>query len=346
MKLGKVLIVDGSNFLHRQLNQPALADMEYNGVKTGAVMGFLRSLLVSMNAYPGYYPIVVFDKGRSPRRLEIYPNYKRAQETKEERDQVKEDLKFGRISKEQAHDEFLHQLITQGDAIKDLLRVAKIPMIDEFGWEGDDIIAILSRVSEDAVIATDDKDMWQLCSENSRIVRPMRIDPATNQVQVVTHEDMIEWYDDIDTYIKMKGIAGDGSDNIPRVATGVGPVMAKKIISHLNELESMPNIEHSDYIANVAIPGVKGGSKRDPHPVEVFFENFDQYELNMQLVDLRLIDQDPDILSITSTQLEISKDRSNAMEFLLALGQYGITKFDYSRMISLLNSNKHNLEVI
>ena len=73
----KVLIIDGSYLLHRQLHQPRVSDLE-----NGGVFGFLRSISKEIHNSKGFFPIVAFDHGLSKRRVEIDPYYKKANERK------------------------------------------------------------------------------------------------------------------------------------------------------------------------------------------------------------------------------------------------------------------------
>lgn len=74
----KVLIIDGSYMLHRNLHIEELNLLtDNNGNKTGGLFGFMRSLLKACKSVKqGYMPIICWDSGLSERRLKIYPNYK------------------------------------------------------------------------------------------------------------------------------------------------------------------------------------------------------------------------------------------------------------------------------
>lgn len=329
--LTKIMIVDGSNMLHRQMHQPALAELQYNGQKTGAVFGFMRSLLVSMERYPDYYPVVVFDKGRSPRRMELYPNYKRAEDRKIERDRVKLEIANGRLPKSAGEDEFLNDLISQGEIIKSVLSSFKIPMVSIYQWEGDDIIAIISRFVKESVIVTDDKDMYQLTSPNDIIFRPIRTAEDGTRGQEVRYEDVLGSDEGRRRFIIAKAIGGDGSDNIPQVARGLGPKRSEVIVDTIIESNEDP----STYLPIL--------ESMDNKYVKLFLENHDQYILNMKLVDLSLIDNDQSVISELANEIQRCSSDANFIEVVSALGAYGIKDFDYSRMITLLSGVKRSI---
>ena len=68
-----LLIIDGSYLLHRNLKVPDIWELRSKqGNRSGGVYGFLNSISYLNKLFPEHYPVVAWDKGRSPRRLEIY----------------------------------------------------------------------------------------------------------------------------------------------------------------------------------------------------------------------------------------------------------------------------------
>ncbi len=311
MRLGKILIVDGSNLLHRQLCQPSLWALEYSGKKTGAVFGFFRSLLVILSKYPTHYPIIIFDKGRSARRLALYPNYKRKDEKKKEKDD-----KLGFMSKLPTGEDYLKELYRQGDIIQVLLSKLKIPTLVMRGWEGDDLMAILSRLVEDGIIITDDRDMYQLLSENTAIYR-------STQDEVVRLSDATDpIYLNSRSYVIHKSIVGDVSDNIPQVAKGIGDRRALDLVKCIVKHNEVPEA----YLEEMKT--MKEGY------VAKFIENHDNYLLNKHLIDLSLIDNDPAVLQELITQLVQTNGIPQLIDVITVLSSEGITAFDYQKLIS------------
>lgn len=324
MKLDKILIIDGSNLLHRQLNQSDLDDLTYNGKKTGAVYGFFRSLLVSVKRYPDHYPIIVFDKGKSPRRLAIYPNYKHTEDNRKEREELKSKVESGLIPKEQLVNEYLQELFRQGDIIRELLASFKIPVIMMSHWEGDDLMAILSRVVKDGVIVTDDRDMYQLANDHIKIFRPIRIDNEGNRGVEVLYNDVADPKYGIREFVIIKSIVGDGSDNIPKVAEGLGNKHAKEVADIILDSNEDPLV----YLDKIKTIGKKYSNN--------FVEHFVEYKRNLYLVDLSLVPYDPIVLEELNNQLMKLDGQVQLLDVVKSLSRQGITRFDYTKLIECL----------
>jgi DNA polymerase-1 len=98
------------------------------------------------------------------------------------------------------------------------------------GFEADDVIGTLAKQVESStqqkssvMIVTGDKDMWQLVDETIHVFVPgmgMRQSRMVDRAGV--KELLGVWPEQVPDY---KGLAGDGSDNIPGVK-GVGPKTA------------------------------------------------------------------------------------------------------------------------
>lgn len=323
MKLGKILIIDGSNLLHRQLSQSDLWELRHNGKRTGAVFGFFRSLLVSLNRYPEYFPIVVFDKGRSARRLEIYPNYKHSEDIRLENEKKQNDISSGLMTAGAACSEYIEELYRQGDIIKDLLSVLKIPVISIRGWEGDDLMAIISRIAQLSVIVTDDKDMYQLLSETTQIFRPIRIADDGTRGEVVTFDKVKHpVFNNARSYVVHKSIVGDNSDNIPKIAQGIGDKRAETLTDYIMSSQEDP-ITYLEVMSSMKEPYFKK-----------FIDNHAQYLTNMKLIDLSLVSIDAVVLSEIYTQLTVSQGIPMLINVARALSNEGINSFDYTKLIS------------
>lgn len=331
MRYNKVLLIDGSNMIHRQLRQPNMWELSYNGVRTGGVFGFMRSVQTVLSKYPDHYPVVVFDHGRSPRRLAIYPNYKHQADQDKERAEKKRLLESGAITFEESQDEYLNELIRQSGIIKDLLKMFKIPVVQVPKWEGDDIITIISRECKDCVVVTEDKDMYQLLTPTCRIMRPMRENEDGTRGKEITYEEMKHpTYGDMRYFTITKSIVGDPSDNIPKVAQGIGGVTANKIA----EIMLQYNENAEQFLPVLTEMGKK---------YAVFAQNYEEYVRNSQLVDLGMIEQDPYIIEKLDQAVAGVTDGStpNMIAIMQALSANGITKLDFSRlMTSVMTAQK------
>lgn len=211
----KLMIIDGSSLLFRAFF--ALPPLKSAlGTPTNAVYGFLMMLIKLYEEIHPDYIAVAFDKGRQTFRTEMYSEYKG------NRPDAPEDLR------------------PQFSLIQDVLKAMGICVIEEEGFEGDDILGSLSKKfasSELAVqIITGDRDNLQLVSDCSHVFLTKK---GISDMLEITLENMQDLYGyGPDKVIQMKALMGDSSDNIPGVP-GVGEKTAFKLISEYGDLESI-----------------------------------------------------------------------------------------------------------
>ena len=119
----KLMIIDGSSLLYRAFFAlPPLSNAL--GVPTNAVYGFLTMLVKLYNDLHPDYVAVAFDKGKETFRTELYADYKG------NRPNAPDDLR------------------PQFGLIREVLEALGITVIEEEGYEGDDIIGSLSKKLE------------------------------------------------------------------------------------------------------------------------------------------------------------------------------------------------------
>jgi DNA polymerase-1 len=100
--------------------------------------------------------------------------------------------------------------------------------------EADDVIATLaSAASSGVLIATSDKDLYQLINDRVFMVSPSKAGSKIGSAEVaektgVRPEKIVEWL----------ALTGDTVDNIPGVP-GVGPKTAAKLLAQFGTLEKM-----------------------------------------------------------------------------------------------------------
>lgn len=211
----KLMIIDGSSLLFRAFF--ALPPLKSAlGTPTNAVYGFLTMLIKLYEEIHPDYIAVAFDKGRQTFRTEMYSEYKG------NRPDAPEDLR------------------PQFSLIQDVLKAMGICVIEEEGFEGDDILGSLSKKfasSELTVqIITGDRDNLQLVSDCSHVFLTKK---GISDMLEITLENMQDLYGyGPDKVIQMKALMGDSSDNIPGVP-GVGEKTAFKLISEYGDLESI-----------------------------------------------------------------------------------------------------------
>jgi 5'-3' exonuclease len=312
--LNKILIIDGSYQLHRCLHTPELSElMTESGLTSGGIFGFLRILNSEIKKYPGYYPVVCWDAGQSSRRLALYPNYKHHADHQE-----------APPIPGSNDDLYLKKYHDQRGALIEILKSMGIPSLKISGFEGDDLMFVLTRCSAESIILSDDKDMIQLVDKNVKVARPMN--------KELIDFDSADAYYKHPRYIIRKAIVGDGSDNIPHVAEKVGEKTADQIAEILQDFYATNDYSNLKNGLNKIIKdGIKISSK-----TEKVLENYKQFEINMNLMDLRKVEIPHDIEYIVNTSIRPVVGKANFLEASSWLGKYQITKVDLNRIIGNL----------
>lgn len=207
----KLLLIDGSSFLFRAFHAvPPLNNAE--GLPTNAIFGVANMLRRLLKDHQTDYFTVIFDAPGGTFRNELYSEYKA------HRPPMPDDLRV------------------QIAPLHDLIRAMGLPLIMEPGVEADDVIGALAQraVAEGftVVIATGDKDMAQLVSEQVTLENTMSNTKLDVQGVVdkfgVTPAQIIDYL----------ALMGDSADNIPGVAK-VGPKTAAKWLAQYQTLENL-----------------------------------------------------------------------------------------------------------
>lgn len=313
--LNKVMIIDGSYVLHRSLKSPGLQELQTSsGMKSGGVFGSLRTLQSEIKKFPGYFPIFCFDKGLSQRRTELYPDYK-ANRRRQQADQL---IAAG-VAEEP--DDYLQEYRRQRSDLIAILKSLGIPSLLIPGWEGDDLQYLLSKVCEEGVVVSDDKDMIQLVAPNIKVRRSM-----VDQVIVWDEEDT---YYHHPRFTIRKSIVGDGSDNIPKCAPGVGDKGADQIAQII---ENVPFEEYKSTLEKYCEENSKGLVKK----VQKLLDNWDQFLVNYQLIDLRLVEPPAGFESMIRDLISGVVGHSNIMKAYQLIGRYEMSTIFPDQIISLI----------
>lgn len=322
--MNKVLAVDGSYALHRALNTPALQELRTTtGMKTGGVFGTLKILQSEIKKFPGYFPIFCFDKGLSKRRTDLYPDYKANR-----RRQSADCLVVAGVEGEK--DEYLEEYHRQRADLIQILKSLGIPSLLIPGWEGDDLLKLVTDAAEDSVILTDDKDLIQMVAPCIKIRRAIQ-------------NETISW-DESDSYYRhphytiVKSICGDGSDNIPQVASGLGWKGADKIASLIDSLESFS--EYKPALEKYVEDNPKGSLTSK---IKKLLDNWDQFVINYNLTDLRLVTP-PEGFEMMIRDLIIGVvGHSNLLKAYSLIGQYEMSTIYPDQIIFLLSAASSQL---
>ena len=212
---GRVYLIDGSGYIFRAYHAlPPLSRSD--GTPTGAVAGFCNMLVKLMDEVVGSgdagHLAVVFDKGRTSFRNDIYPDYKA------NRPPAPEDL------------------VSQFGLIREATRAFNVACIEIEGFEADDVIATYARIAREAgfevVIVSSDKDMMQLVGDGVSMLDPIRSRP------IGAAEVGEKFGVGPDKVIEVQALAGDPTDNVPGVP-GIGIKTAAELINTYGDVETL-----------------------------------------------------------------------------------------------------------
>src|SRR6476619_5282914 len=217
-KRPKLFIIDGSNNVYRSYF--AIRGLTNSaGLATNAVYGFTQMLRKLLKDHKPDCIAVAFDIGSAKTRHEAYADYKK------DRRPMPDDLSV------------------QLPLVNEVLEGFRIPVIGVQDWEADDLLGTLACVAKDrgydVVIATSDKDFFQLVGDGIRLFhtgREVLYDAkGAEEVFGLPPEKVVD----------VMAIWGDAIDNIPGVP-GIGEKGAKTLIQQFGSLDGV--YEHLDEI--------------------------------------------------------------------------------------------------
>ncbi len=226
----KLLVLDGNSIVNRAFYGIKLLSTK-NGEYTNAIYGFLNILLKLKDICKPDTVAVAFDVHAPTFRHKMYSEYKAGRHAMPD------------------------ELRTQMPILKELLTSLGIKILEQEGWEADDILGTLAQVCRDngdeCFIATGDRDSLQLAHGGVKVLLA-----RTKMGQAVT--DVYDESAIMDEYgvtpselIQVKALQGDSSDNIPGVA-GVGAKTALDLISRFHTLDYIyENLDTIDIKAGV-----------------------------------------------------------------------------------------------
>ena len=211
-----LFLVDGHALAYRAYFAFAGSPLSNSkGEETGAVYGFINTLLALLSKYSPEHLAVVFDGTRPTFRHERYEAYK-AQRPK---------MPDGLTRQ-------LGQIFETVDAMR-------IVRLQADGFEADDIIATLARRFRDRVavnIVSGDKDLLQLVDERVHVIRPGKGAVLENEMDgAALHEKTGLRADQMVDFL---ALLGDTTDNIPGVR-GIGDKTATELLQRFGTLDEI-----------------------------------------------------------------------------------------------------------
>lgn len=200
-----ILLVDGLNTFIRSFM--AVPSMNDDGMHTGGIAGFLKSVGYAIKLLGPTRVIVVFDgAGGSQKRRKIYPDYKKGRKTR---------IRFNR-----AYEEMSGVDNEEKNLRKELLRlinyldVLPLTVVAMDNIEADDTIAYLAEQTfkdSNVTIMSSDKDFLQLASDKIKVWSP------TKKKIFGCKEIMDEYGISCSNFVFYRMMEGDDSDNIPGI---------------------------------------------------------------------------------------------------------------------------------
>lgn len=222
----KVIIIDNHNFFYRNFHgMPEMKDSK--GRPTNIIKALTTLIKEIEEKEPDY--VIFANEGTSIKnvRKNIFPAYK------ENRNPTPPDLK------------------TQIPICLDLLKKMGISVIEEEGYEADDIICsyaeAFSKEGATVIVMSTDKDLYQILKDRESNISIF--DP--NKKEYITEQHCINKFGvTFNKCLMVQAIMGDTSDNVPGIK-GIGVKTASELINQYGDLDNLyKNID--------SIPGKKG----------------------------------------------------------------------------------------
>jgi DNA polymerase-1 len=210
-----LLAIDGDSLAHRAYHALPKSIKRGHGRPAGALVGFANMLLRLWESEQPRAIFVGWDTLDVPTyRHEAFAGY-------------------------QGGREFDEALLEQLDLLPQLVESFGFATAKHAGYEADDFLAAAVRHEEErggsAVVATSDRDAFQLVSERTTVLQPVR---GVSQLARIRPEEVRERYGveprQVPDFIALRG---DPSDRLPG-ATNVGAKKAAEVLGRYGSLEN------------------------------------------------------------------------------------------------------------
>ncbi|MGX8773952.1 MAG: 5'-3' exonuclease H3TH domain-containing protein, partial [Bacillota bacterium] len=212
----RIALIDGNSLINRAYYAMRNPMITKDGIYTHGIFGFINMMDKIIRDYGPEYMAIAFDMKAPTFRHEQYDEYKAGRR------------------------KMPPELAMEIPILKDILDAMNIRRVELEGYEADDIIGTLARMSEaeglEPFVFTGDKDQLQLATDVTRIVYTKR---GVSDFDIFDHDSFCEAYGFTPLqFIDYKGLAGDSSDNIPGIP-GVGGKTATKLIQEFGSVEEI-----------------------------------------------------------------------------------------------------------
>ena len=210
----KILVIDGNSIINRAFFGIRALTTK-SGKHTNAIYGMINIISKQLELLRPDYAAVAFDLKAPTFRHEMFKEYKAGRH------------------------ETPPELLMQFPEAKECLELMGLNILELPGYEADDIqgtVACMAHDAEDVTsyILTGDRDLLQLIDDKIIVLLA-----GTGETKNIGREEFREKYGiSPDTFVDMKALMGDSSDNIPGVR-GIGEKTAATLIQSFRTLEGI-----------------------------------------------------------------------------------------------------------
>lgn len=208
----KMVLIDGNSLLNRAFYAtPAFTTKD--GLPTNGVFGFIKLLLKIISDKTPRYVAVAFDLRAPTFRHQMYEEYKAGRKAMPD------------------------ELAVQFPMLKELLTAMGIKIVEQAGYEADDLIGTLAKtLPTKTYIYTGDRDAYQLVDETTNVCYTKK--GVSDLLELNAENFQAEIGLTPSQIIDLKALMGDKSDHIPGVA-GVGEKSTMTLLTKYGSLEGI-----------------------------------------------------------------------------------------------------------
>lgn len=224
-----MILIDSNSICH--MAKHSLDSLSWEEKKVGVIFGFLRQLLSLSKTCGENQFVFVWDASSSTKRMDIFPDYKKARRKEKTIDEKQlDDITYSQFTE-------VRKYVLPKLGFKNNFKVD--------GFEADDLIAkiCLKYPKKQITIISTDEDLYQLLSDNVSLY-------SIRKKQFYTKEHLWKEYKITpDKWGEVKAIAGCSTDGVPGIPN-VGEITACKYITKKlsPKLKSYRAIKDSSHI--------------------------------------------------------------------------------------------------
>ena len=227
--MSKLVLVDGHSILNRAFyGVPDLTNAA--GLHTNAIYGFLNILFKILDEESPDYLTVAFDVKAPTFRHEMFKEYKGTRKPMPE------------------------ELREQVPVMKEVLQAMGIRIIEQAGYEADDLLGTIAKRAEaegiDVSLVSGDRDLLQIATDRIRIRIPKTKGGKTEIENYYAADVEAKYQVNPVQFIDLKALMGDTADNIPGVPK-VGEKTATDLMVQFGSLDGI--YEHIDEVTKKSV---------------------------------------------------------------------------------------------